>query len=50
MDVETLESSFLTLFGLWLSVTGHEVPTLEDPTLEDAFTVLFGASAMVDSE
>lgn len=40
--IETFELSFLTLFRLWLGVTGFKVPTLENPTLEDAFTVLFG--------
>jgi len=42
--IETLECSFLELFRLWLGVTGHKVPTLENPTLEEAFTVLFGLS------
>jgi hypothetical protein len=49
MQLEILEHSFLTLFRLWLGVTGLKVPTLgavtlEAATLEDAFTVSFGAS------
>lgn len=48
--IETLARSFLSLFRLWLDATWFTVPTLEDATFEDAFIVLFGASAMVDIE
>jgi hypothetical protein len=41
--VENLEASFLALFRLWIGVTGNKVPDIKDPTIEDAFTVLFGA-------
>lgn len=48
--IENLEDSFLALFRLWLGVTGNKVPALVNPTLADAFNVLFAASAMVDTE
>src|SRR6185437_1039134 len=48
--IETLEDSFLELFRLWLGATGHKVPMLIEPTLEDAFTLLFGLSVTVDPE
>ena len=38
--IEHLEVSFLRLFRQWVGVTGFKVPTIENPTLEDAFTVL----------
>jgi hypothetical protein len=41
--IENLESSFLELFRLWLGVTGNKVPALVEPTMEDAFTVLFSS-------
>lgn len=49
--IETLETSFLELFRQWLGVTELEVPTLGDAsTLEDAFAVLFGVVAMVETQ
>jgi hypothetical protein len=30
------------LFRMWLRATGFKVPILKDPTMDDAFTVVFG--------
>jgi|SRR5580698_961587 hypothetical protein len=40
--IEPLENSFLMLFRMWLRATGFKVPILKDPTMDDAFTVVFG--------
>jgi len=45
VEPDELEASFLALFQMWLGVTGYKVPTVEHPTMEDAFTVLSGVSA-----
>jgi len=46
--IAALEDSFRALFLLWLSTTSFNVPSLETVTIEEAFTVLFSASATVE--
>lgn len=45
VDPKELEGAFLTLFQLWLGKTGYKVPTIEAPTIEDAFTAIYAVSA-----
>jgi hypothetical protein len=54
VDPDEIESSFLTLFRLWLGETGYKVPArinedkvppVEAKTLDDAFTAIYAVSA-----
>jgi hypothetical protein len=45
VDPEELEESFLSLFQMWLGVTGYKVPVVDGanvdaPTLDDVLTIL----------